>query len=124
MTFRISPASVASQHKSETVRWSVKAVLTGAVPVAKLAQDMGIGQATIRRWVRDAIDQSPYHDAFEALAEEVERLRRENADLKKIVVGRKPRLAAAGSRPKEAAPVPREAPPEVAELTAHFIAAE
>lgn len=86
--------SVASQHRDETVHLAVKAVLTGEVPISKLAQDLGIGVATIRRWVRDAIDQSPYHESFDHLAEEVVRLRRENAELRKLVQGRKPRTPA------------------------------
>ena len=87
----MKPMSVVSQHKDATVHLAVKAVLTGEVPIHRLAQDLGIGVATIRRWVQDAIDQSHYRDTFTLLIEEVERLRRENAELRKLVTERPPR---------------------------------
>lgn len=93
MMMRMKPMNPAGPQHDATVRLAVKAVLTGEVPITRLAQDLGIGVVTIRRWVRDAIDQSPHHETFDLIASEVERLRRENAELRRIVVDRNRRLS-------------------------------
>jgi len=74
-------------------------------PVPEVAEDLGIGTSILYRWVRAAHLGSEGHRAVgeEAAADEVRRLRRENANLRlendilkkaAVILGTKPQLRA------------------------------
>jgi len=67
---------------------AVRLVLTREVSRAHLARDLGIGQPTLSRWVRDVIDHSPYGDVLKSLHDEVGMLRKENAALRRMLLAR------------------------------------
>ena len=73
----------------EVKEMAVRAILTRGASRAQLARDLGIGQATLSRWVRDAFDQSPYGDVLACLHEDVGSLLKENAALQKALRARK-----------------------------------
>jgi transposase-like protein len=64
---------------------AVRMILTREVSRAQLAKDLGVGQATLTHWVRDAIDNSPFGDVLGSLHEEVGVLRKEKALLQKVL---------------------------------------
>jgi transposase-like protein len=79
----------ASNALCEVKEMAVRAILTRCASRAQLARDLGIGQATLSRWVRDAFDQSPYGDVLACLHDDVGNLLRENAALQKALRARK-----------------------------------
>lgn len=68
---------------------AVMMLLSHEITPARLARDLGIAQSTLSRWVREAVEQSPYGDVLQTLHEEVGRLRKENAALEKALRSRK-----------------------------------
>jgi transposase-like protein len=73
----------------EIKEMAVRMILTRGASRAQLARDLGIGQPTLSRWVRDAIDGSPYGDVLACLHEEVGTLLKEKAALQKALRARK-----------------------------------
>lgn len=80
-----------SSSEEEVMRMAVRMMLTSGMTRAQLARDLGIGQSTLNRWLRETLAGSPYGDVMESLFEEVCSLRQENALLRKVVSGRKGR---------------------------------
>lgn len=76
---------------------AVRMILTREVSRANMAKDLGIGMPTLSRWVRDAIDHSPYGDVLESLHDEVGILRKENAALQKLLFARNARAGSNAS---------------------------
>ena len=78
-----------SSSEEEVIQMAVRMMLTRGQTRAQLARDLGIGQSTLNRWLRETFVGSPYGDVMESLFEEVCSLRQENALLRKVVSGRK-----------------------------------
>lgn len=68
---------------------AVRMILTRGASRAQLARDLGVGQSTLSRWVREAIDDAPYGDVLASLHEEVGTLRKEKAALEKVLRARR-----------------------------------
>jgi transposase len=72
---------------------AVRLVLTREVSRAQMARDLGVGVPTLTRWVRDAIDHSPFGDVLKSLHDEVGILQKENAALRRMLLTRNVRAA-------------------------------
>ncbi len=83
-------------NQTEIVDMAVRTILTRAASHAQLATDLGVGLSTLDSWLQNAIDRSHYGDVLQALFEEVGVLRKENAELRRVVAGRRTRQARSG----------------------------
>jgi transposase len=64
---------------------AVRLVETSGRTQREIAEDLGVGLSTLRRWIdkrRDALMESPPPDRVEDMATEMKRLRRENEILR------------------------------------------
>lgn len=83
--------SVKLPQDQKVVQSAVRMALTSGMGRATVSNYLGIGIATVDRWVQDAIDQSPHRETFAELVRELESLRRENAHLRKAMSSRRTR---------------------------------
>lgn len=68
------------EHSDDFRKEALRIALTSGLPRRQVASDLGVGFATLNKWVKALGDGAPHHD--KGLARENERLRREVRQLK------------------------------------------
>jgi transposase len=72
---------IKAEPDDRIIESAVRMTLTSGLPRTTVANDLGVGIATLDAWVRDAMRQMPHRETFEDLIREVETLRAASARL-------------------------------------------